>query len=59
MVRYLNLEEQADRDFTRARRRAFLRWMRARLRNDLACNRLLPFDEARSHSGRSPKSTSG
>ena len=47
MVQYMNLEEQADRGFTRARRRAFLRRMRARLRNDLACNRLLPFDEAK------------
>ena len=41
----MNLMEPVHGDFTRARRRAFRR-MRARLRKDLARNRLLSFDEA-------------
>ena len=48
MVRYMNLEEQVDRDFTHARRRALLRRMKARLRKDLACNQLLSFEEVKS-----------
>ena len=51
MVRYMNLEEQVDRDFTHARRRAFLRRIRARLRKGLACNRLLFFDEVKGSLG--------
>ena len=51
VIRYMNLEEQVDRDFTRARRRDALRRMRARLRNDLASNRLLPFDEVKGSLG--------
>lgn len=51
MVRYMNLEEQVDRDFTHARRRAFLRRMKARLRKDLACSRLLSFDEVKGSLG--------
>ena len=51
MVRYMNLEEQVDRDFTHARRRAFLRRIRTRLRNDVACNRLLSFDEVKGSLG--------
>ncbi len=51
MVRYLNLEEQIDKDFTHARRRALLRRMRARLRKDLPCNRLLSFDEVKGSLG--------
>ena len=51
MVRYMNLEERVDRDFTHARRRAFFRRIRARLRNDLACNRLLSFDEVKGSLG--------
>ena len=51
MVRYINLEEQVDRDFTHARRRAFLRRMRARLRKDLTPNRLLSFDEVKGSLG--------
>ena len=51
MVRYMNLEEQVDRDFTRARRRALLRRIKARLRKDLTCNRLLSFDEVRGSLG--------
>ena len=51
MVRYMNLEEQVDRDFTHARRRAFLRRIKARLRKELACNRLLSFDEVKGSLG--------
>ncbi|TCJ19689.1 hypothetical protein E0L93_04070 [Rubrobacter taiwanensis] len=47
MVEHMNLEEQADQDFSRARRRAFLRRLRAFLRNDPASNRLLSFEEVR------------
>jgi len=43
----MNLEEQVDRDFGRARRKAFLRRIGARLRNDPASGRLLSFDEVR------------
>ena len=51
MVRYMNLEEQVDRDFTHARRRALLRRIKARLRKDLACNQLLSFDEVKGSLG--------
>jgi hypothetical protein len=43
----VDLNEQADRDFTRARRRAFLRRIGAYLRRDPASNRLLSFEEVR------------
>ncbi len=43
----MDLNEQADRDFTRARRRAFLRRIGAYLRRDPASNRLLSFEEVR------------
>ena len=43
----MDLNEQADRDFTRARRRAFLRRVGAYLRRDPASNRLLSFEEVR------------
>ena len=45
MVRFMNLEEQVDADFSRAHRRALLRRMRARLTK--GCNRLLSFDGVR------------
>jgi hypothetical protein len=45
MVGHTRLEEQVDADFTRARRRALLRRMRARLRRDNASNRLFCFDD--------------
>jgi hypothetical protein len=45
MVGHTSLEEQVDADFTRARRRALLRRMRARLRRDNASNRLFCFDD--------------
>ena len=41
MAGYTKLEEQVERDFTRARQKAFLRRIRARLREGLACDRLL------------------
>jgi hypothetical protein len=47
MIPYMTLEAQVDSDFSRARRRAFLRRIRARLRNDLISNQLLSFDEVR------------
>ena len=51
MVRYMNLEEQVDKDFTHARRRALLPRMKARFRKDLTCNRLLSFDEVKGSLG--------
>ena len=47
----MNLNEQADKDFSRARRRAFLRRLGAYLRKDPASNELLSFDEVRSALG--------
>lgn len=44
MIGYMSLEEQIDKDFARARRKAFLRRIGARLRND-SSDRLLPFEE--------------
>jgi hypothetical protein len=45
MVRYMSLEEQVDADFSRARRRAFLRRISARLRKRPVPDRLLCFGE--------------
>jgi hypothetical protein len=46
MVRYMNLEEQVDADFSRAHRKALLRRMRTRLRRENASEGvLLCFDE--------------
>jgi hypothetical protein len=47
MVGYMCLEEQVDADFSRARRKALLRRMRARLRRDSASDGLLCFDDLR------------
>lgn len=47
----MDIEERADRDFSRARRRAFLRRIGAFLRNDPASNRLLSFEEVKSALG--------
>ncbi|QIN80388.1 transcriptional regulator [Rubrobacter marinus] len=44
----MDQNEQADKDFTRARRMAFLRRIGAYLRNDSASNQLLSFEEVRS-----------
>src|SRR5687768_9540873 len=43
----MDLNEQVDSDFARARRRAFLRRVVARLRNGPASDQLLSFDEVR------------
>jgi len=51
MIGYMNLEEQADKDFGLARRKAVLRRIGARLRRDALSNRLLCFDEVRKKSG--------
>ena len=45
MVGYMSLEEQVDADFSRARRRAFLRRMSARLRKGRTPNHLACFEE--------------
>jgi hypothetical protein len=47
MVDLMNLEEQVDREFTAARRRARMRWLRARLRGKLGLRTLLSFEEQR------------
>jgi hypothetical protein len=47
MVGYMSLEEQVDKDFSLARRKALLARIGARLRGDSASNRLLCFDEVR------------
>jgi hypothetical protein len=44
----MDYDFQADKDFTRARRRAFLRRIGAFLRRDPGSNRLLSFDEVKS-----------
>ncbi|MGH3087354.1 MAG: transcriptional regulator [Rubrobacteraceae bacterium] len=51
MVDQMDAGEQADKDFSRARRRAFLRRIGAFLRNDPASNKLLSFDEVKSALG--------
>jgi hypothetical protein len=47
MILYMDLNEQVDADFTRARRRARLRALGARLRRESTSNRLLSFDDVR------------
>ena len=47
----MDFNEQADRDFSRARRKAFLRRVEAYLRNDPSSNQLLSFDEVKSGLG--------
>src|ERR687890_410973 len=47
MIPYMNLNEQLDADFPRARRRARLRAVVARIRRRHASNRLLSFDDVR------------
>jgi hypothetical protein len=51
MVGYMSLEEQVDVDFTRARRRAFLRRLMARLRNGTATDGLPCFEDFRKKLG--------
>ena len=43
----MNLHEQSERDFSRARRKAFLRRIGAYLRRDPASNQLLSFEEVK------------
>ena len=45
MVKYMNIEEQLDFDFTRARRRAFVRRVRARTFGDPASTRIRSFED--------------
>ena len=47
MIPYMDLNEQVDADFTRARRRARLRALGARLRGEHTSNRLLSFEDLR------------
>jgi hypothetical protein len=47
MIPYMDLNEQVDADFTRARRRARLRALGARLRRESTSNRLLSFDDVK------------
>ena len=47
----MDVNERADKDFSRARRRAFLKRVGAYLRRDPASNTLLSFDEVRSALG--------
>src|SRR5215212_3902127 len=47
LIPYMDLNEQVDADFTRARRRARLRALGARLRREHTSNRLLSFDDVR------------
>jgi hypothetical protein len=47
MIPYMDLNEQVDADFTRARRSARLRAVVARIRREHTSNRLLSFDEVR------------
>jgi len=47
MIPYMNLNEQVDADFTRARRRARLKAVVARIRREHTSNRLLSFDDVR------------
>src|SRR5215203_5788236 len=47
MIPYMDLNEQVDANFTRARRRARLRALMARIRREHTSNRLLSFEEVR------------
>jgi hypothetical protein len=47
MIPYMDLNEQVDADFTRARRRARLRALVTRIRGEHASNRLRSFDDVR------------
>ncbi len=47
MIPYMDLNEQVDADFTRARRRARLRAVAAHIRREHTSNRLLSFEDAR------------
>ena len=47
MIPYMDLNEQVDADFTRARRRACLRALVSRIRREHTSNRLLSFEDLR------------
>src|SRR5919112_3587797 len=47
MIPYMDLNEQVDADFTRARRRARLRALGARIQREHTSTRLLSFDDVR------------
>jgi hypothetical protein len=47
MIPYMDLNEQVDADFTRARRRARLRAIVARIRREHVSNKLLSFEDLR------------
>ncbi len=47
MVGYMSLEEQVDKDFSLARRKALLEHLGARLKRDAASDGLLCFDDLR------------
>jgi hypothetical protein len=51
MIGHLSLEEQIEADFSRARRKALLRRVKARLRRDAAPDGLLCFDEVSKNHG--------
>jgi hypothetical protein len=55
MRKYMSIEEQVDADFTRARQRAFLHRMKARLRGDPSSTKALSFEEIRKALGVSNK----
>ncbi len=59
VVVYMNLREQVDLDFSRARRRAFFRRVRVRLQKGSSQDRLLCFEEARRRIGASGGSIAG
>jgi hypothetical protein len=47
MIGYISLEEQVDRDFSRARHRAFFEWLAAHIRGSKRRSNLHAFEEAR------------
>jgi hypothetical protein len=55
VIKYLSIEEQVDADFTRARHKAFLHRMKARLRGDPSSTHPLSFEEVRKALGASNK----
>ncbi len=55
MIKYMSIEEQVDADFTRARHRAFLHRIGARLRGDPSSSSVLSFEEVRKALGVSNK----
>ena len=55
MREYMSIDEQVDADFTRARRRSFVRRMKARLRGDPSSTSSLSFEEVRKALGATNK----